>query len=120
MIRSKIGGSEVISQCTGRQKTLDNQQSNQNNGWWPFLWNLGTMVNIQEFICLETSFEVKVSKKLGFGIHQKCTVKSKTLESQSWSTVVDSLDLMDGNGLKELVHVLIGLMCHGNQHHGRI
>ena len=43
--------------------------------------------------------------------------QSETLESQSWSTVVDSMVLMDENGLRELIHVLIGLMCHGNQHH---
>ena len=46
--------------------------------------------------------------------------QSETLESQSWSTVVDSLVLMDRNGLKEFIHVLIGLIYHGKQHHWRI
>ncbi|KAI5431281.1 hypothetical protein KIW84_035452 [Lathyrus oleraceus] len=34
----------------------------QSSGWWSFLWNLGTMVNKQEFKQLETSFEVKSSR----------------------------------------------------------
>ena len=34
----------------------------QSSGWWSFLWNLGTMINNQEFIQLGTSFEVKFSR----------------------------------------------------------
>ena len=84
-----------------QSKTLESQQSVKavDGGHSCGIW--APWSNDQEFMCLGTSFEVKVSKKLGFGIHQKCTVKSKTLESQSWSTVFDSMVLMDGNGLRE-------------------
>ncbi|KAI5388551.1 hypothetical protein KIW84_074295 [Lathyrus oleraceus] len=33
----------------------------QSSGWWPFLWNLGTMINNQESIQLGTPFEAKLS-----------------------------------------------------------
>ena len=43
--------------------------------------------------------------------------QSETLESQTWSTVVDFMVLMDGFGLRELIHVHIVLIYHGKQHH---
>ena len=59
-------------------------------------------------------------KELGFGIHQKVLQSSKTLESQTWSTVDLISDLMMGFGLRELIHVQIGLIYHVKHHHGRI
>ena len=58
-------------------------------------------------------------KELGFGIHQKVLQSSKTLESQTWSTVDLISDLMDGIDLKEFIHAYISLIYHVKPHHGR-
>jgi hypothetical protein len=44
----------------------------------------------------------------------------ETLKSQLWSTGSDFMVLMDGFGLRELIHVQIGLIYHVKHHHGRI
>ena len=51
-------------------------------------------------------------KELGFGIHQKVLQSSKTLESQTWSTVHLISDLVMGFGLRGLIHAYISLIYH--------
>ena len=51
-------------------------------------------------------------KELGFGIHQKVLQSSKTLESQTWSTVDLINDLMVGIGLRGLIHAYTSFMYH--------
>ena len=64
--RSAVHAQTVKSQ---RKSTVS-----QGNGWWSFLWNLGTMISNQEFIQLGTSFEVnqKISQNRKWTCNFNC------------------------------------------------
>ena len=119
VFKSRVEGSEVSSQCTGRQKTLDSQQSIKavDGGHSCGIW--APWSTIKSSYVLGHHLKAK-SQEIRVWNSSEVHNQSETLESQSWSTVVDFMILMDGFGLRELIHVLIGLICHGNQHHGRI